>query len=59
VLLDSGCVTLSKSSSLPPVALARAMARMTAVGEPTGTAPSAPAPARRGTDGPPADAAGP
>ena len=54
--LTSGWVTLAKSSSL---ALARACGRdrMTAVGEPIGTAPSAPAPApaRRGTTGPPPD----
>src|ERR1700733_15182077 len=59
----SGWVTLAKSSSLA-LGLAAALVcdqdRVTVVGEPAGTAPSAPAPARRGITGPPpVDAAGP
>jgi hypothetical protein len=55
--LDSGCVTLSKSSSLA-LALACGKDRITTGVELTGTAPSDPAPARRGRTGPPADVAG-
>jgi hypothetical protein len=55
----SGWIILSKRSSLAlALAVTRGSDRTTVVGAPTGTAPAAPAPARRGMDGPPAELAG-